>query len=255
MTFTIAITGKGGTGKTTVAALLINFFRKNFEGSILAIDADPNNNLHEALGLNVSKTVGDIREEILQSEKYSSPSMSKESYLEYLIYGEVVVEANDFDLIAMGRPEGPGCYCYVNHLLRKIIDNLAKNYRFVIMDTEAGLEHISRRTTRNIDVMLITTDISIRSLRTAKRIRDLAISLETKTRNFYVVVNRASQDMLPLILEELNKMNLELIGVIPEDPLVLEYDFKGKPLIDLPPHSPAIHAVANIVEKLKQLIQ
>ncbi|MEM2305707.1 MAG: AAA family ATPase, partial [Candidatus Methanomethylicia archaeon] len=145
MTFTIAVSGKGGSGKTTVSALIIDYLNRNKLGSVLAVDADPNTNLNEALGIEIKKTLGEVREELLKIGELTS---SREDYFEYLIYSEVIAEGDGFDLLPMGRPEGPGCYCYINHVLRKIIDKLSRNYDYVIMDTEAGLEHLSRRTTR-----------------------------------------------------------------------------------------------------------
>ncbi|MHB9090935.1 MAG: ATP-binding protein, partial [Chloroflexota bacterium] len=159
MTITIAVAGKGGTGKTTLAALLIRYLRENQVGSVLAIDADPSSNLNQALGMSVEHSVGDIREEMLEKvgKNAMEPGMAKADYLEYRIQ-ESLVEGSGVDLLAMGRPEGPGCYCAANNMLRVSVDRLAKNYDFVVIDNEAGLEHLSRRTTRDVDVLLVVSD-------------------------------------------------------------------------------------------------
>ncbi|MEM2510304.1 MAG: ATP-binding protein, partial [Candidatus Methanomethylicia archaeon] len=175
---------------------------------------------------------------------------SREDYFEYLIYSEVIAEGDGFDLLPMGRPEGPGCYCYINHVLRKIIDKLSRNYDYVIMDTEAGLEHLSRRTTRDVNVMLIVTDPSIRGILTAKRIRDLSIELDTKIRRFYIVANRIPKNSLNYIRDEIEKIELELIGCIPEDQNILIHDLRGLPITKISGDSPAVKAIEKIMAKI-----
>ena len=179
MTFTIAVSGKGGTGKTTVSALLVRALVEKEKKPILAVDADPNSNLNECLGVSLKRSVGDIRETLLEKQQSLPPDQSKESYLDYMIQSSLT-ESDAFDLLAMGRPEGPGCYCYVNNVLRKIVDSIASGYPYVVMDTEAGLEHLSRRTTRDLDVLIITTDPTTRGAATAKRIAELVKELDTK---------------------------------------------------------------------------
>lgn len=246
MAFTVAVSGKGGTGKTTVSALLVKWLIERGAESILAVDADPNTNFDQALGVSVATTVGDIREEMLENAQTGD----KERYLEYLIYDGVIVEGPRFDYLAMGRPEGPGCYCYVNHLLRRVLDRLTGSYDFVVMDTEAGLEHLSRRTTRDVDVMLVTVDGGLPSIRTAERIRELALKLENKVRKFYAVPNRVSESLLPRVEEELNKAGFEIVGHVPEDKRVMEYSVLGKPLLELPRDSEAVRAVSVIAESI-----
>ena len=247
MTFTIAVSGKGGSGKTTVSALIIDYLRRNRLGSILAVDADPNTNLNEALGIEIKKTLGDVREELLKIGEVTS---SREDYFEYLIYSEVVVEGEGFDLLPMGRPEGPGCYCYINHVLRRIIDKLSRNYDYVIIDTEAGLEHLSRRATRDVNIMLIVTDPSMRGVLTAKRIRDLAIELNTRIKRFYIVANRVSEEILNNIKDEIEKLGFKLIGYIPEDQNISLHDLRGLPIIKIPKDSPAVKAIEDIMVKI-----
>ncbi|MCS7365771.1 MAG: AAA family ATPase [archaeon GB-1867-035] len=254
MTFIITVTGKGGTGKTLIASLIVKHLTRMFkDSSILVVDADSNTNLNCALGISFKKTLGDLREEFINPP--DSSSGAKDLYFESMLYEEVLVESEYFDFIAMGRPEGPGCYCYVNHLLRHALDRLTKNYDFVVIDCEAGLEHLSRRTMRNIDVMLIVVDSSIRSIITAERIRELSKELELSVGNIYVVINRVNKHILPQLLEELLRRDFKIIGSIPEDPMVIDYDFKGKPLIDLPDNSLAVKSVGDILSRLYPLIK
>ncbi len=247
LTVTITVTGKGGTGKTLVATLILRHLMEIFgDKSFLVVDADSNTNLNRALGIEFKKTLGDLREEFLN---YTSGG-GKDLLFESALYEDVLVEADKFDFIAMGRPEGPGCYCYVNHLLRHVLDRLARSYDFVIIDCEAGLEHLSRRTTRNVDFMLIVVDPSIRSIVTAERIRDLALKLEIGVREIYVVINKITRVLAPRVIEELIKRNFKVIGSIPEDPMVIDYDLKGLPIIELPDNSIAVKATRKIIERL-----
>jgi CO dehydrogenase maturation factor len=245
----IAVSGKGGTGKTMFASLLVRTLSEMNGKDILAIDADPDENLSGALGLEFDKTIGDLREELLKERDKMPPGVSWRDLLEYKTMG-AIVEGDKFDLLVMGRPEGQGCYCAVNHVLREIIDTFAKNYDYVVIDTEAGLEHLSRRTTQDVDVMLVITDPSKRGVSTAKRIKDLSRHLEINFKDLFVIVNRVSQDKLSKIEEYSRELGLEILGSIPEDEKVLEYDFDGKPLIELPENSKALNAVREIVGRL-----
>jgi len=249
LAFTIAVSGKGGTGKTTIAGLIIRLLSERTNKTILAIDADPNANLNEVLGVSVNKAVGDIREDLLKIKEQLSPEISKEEYLNYTVQ-QALTEAKHFDLLVMGRPEGPGCYCYVNSVLRKIVDRLSDKYDVVIMDAEAGLEHFSRRTTKDVDILLITTDPTSRGIMTAKRVKKLIQELHTKVRYLYVIANRTPPSLTPILRKEIEEAGLELIGTIPEDPKVLEYDLQGKPLVELPESSEAVRAVAQILQRL-----
>lgn len=248
MGFSIVVTGKGGTGKTTIAALIVRALMEKTTKAILAVDADPNSNLNQVLGVPLKKTVGDVREELLHEKERLSPEMPKESYLEFMVQSSVV-EGSRFDLLAMGRPEGPGCYCYMNTLLRRIIDAISKNYPYVVMDAEAGLEHLSRRTTRDVDFMFIATDPTVRSVETARRILELSKQIETNVGQVYAIPNRVPQGLKTAVIRSVEDKGLECIGVVPEDLLVQEYDIAGKPLIELPESSPAYGAISEIVEK------
>jgi len=250
LTFSIAISGKGGTGKTTIAALLIQTIWKRTGGPVLAVDADPNSNLNELLGVETTKTVGEIREQLLKEKDKLPIEQTKEEYLNYMIQSSLV-ESEGFDLLVMGRPEGPGCYCYLNTLLRKIVDSLSKNYPYCVVDTEAGLEHFSRRTTRDIDVLLITTDPSSRGIATAKRIFDLVRDLNTKFGRIYVVANRVTPNMAENVKNQIASLDLECLGTVPEDPLIQQFDLDAKPLAELPESSPAHRSVEAIAERLQ----
>jgi CO dehydrogenase maturation factor len=250
VTFSIAVSGKGGTGKTTVSALLIRALVAKGKKPILAVDADPNSNLNESLGISLRRTVGDIRENLLDSQTTLSPDQTKESYLDSMIQSSLT-ESDAFDLLAVGRPEGPGCYCYVNNVLRKIVDSITSSYPYVVMDTEAGLEHFSRRTTRDLDVLLITTDPTSRGIMTAKRIVELVRELDTKVLHVYGIANRVPESVSNRVAEELQEAGLECLGVVPEDELVSQYELKGTPTYSLPEESKAVRSIAEIVDRLK----
>jgi len=241
--------GKGGTGKTTLSALIIRYLRSNGHGPILAVDADPNANLADALGLSATKSVGGTREDFFESKMKLSPGISKETHLEMKLH-EALVESQGLDLLVMGRPEGPGCYCYANNILRRHIDLLAKNYPFVIMDNEAGMEHLSRRTTQGVDYLLFLSDYSIKGIRTAGKIKELISQLKLKVKEEHLIVDRAAEELNPGLQEEIRKQGLELLGTVPTDSLILEYDLQGKSLLDLPDESPAVRVVAGMMEKM-----
>lgn len=257
----IAVAGKGGTGKTMVAALLIKYLVDNDRGSILAIDADPSTNLDLTLGIAIEETVGDIREET--SEQITSgsfmPGIAKPDYLELRI-NQALVEEKGFDLLAMGRPEGPGCYCAANNMLRLCIDHLSKAYDYVVIDNEAGLEHLSRRTTQNVDLLLIVSDPTMRGLATAERVAQLIHELKTQAGNIRLIVNRVptSEEGEPILAPQLKQFiadkQLKLAGLIPLDPLVAEYDTVGRPLVELPPETPARRSLEAAIDSLNGLI-
>jgi len=251
LSFSIAVSGKGGSGKTSVASLIIRYLMKNGSGPILAVDADPNANLGESLGLETKQTVGKILFDF-QGEKINiPPGMTKEAYLE-LKLNEVVVESKGLDLIAMGRGEGAECYCYPNLILRKFIDTLAENYTYMVMDNEAGMEHLSRRTTQNVDELLIISDHSVKGVRTVARIRDLVSELKLVVKRQSVVINFVPTNLDPLITEELTKLGIDSIATIPLDDEVYDYDLKQKPLLDLPDTSKAVRAIDNLMDEVLQ---
>jgi len=243
----IAVTGKGGCGKTTVAAFLVRLLVERGLGPILAVDADPNMNLNAALGLPVDATVGDVREDTLAQVESLPGGMSKTEYLRYRT-AEALVEAKGFDLIAMGRPEGPGCYCYANSILRACVDELVGRYPWVVMDTEAGLEHISRRTTRDVDVMLILSDPTVRGLETAFRIVELARSLKTRVGEFRLAINRVQGSIPQNLVALAAEHGFPELAAIPEDPEVRSLDAQGVPLVQVSSSSPALLAVSRLLD-------
>jgi CO dehydrogenase maturation factor len=253
MTKTIAIAGKGGTGKTSVAALLIKFLSQ--KGLVLAVDADPSTNLNQALGLPLddSKTVGRIREKMTEdvSKGRFSPSISKPEYLFSRIV-ESLAESKGFDLLAMGRPEGPGCYCAPNEFLRAALDKLVKDYKYsyIVMDCEAGMEHISRQTTRDVDVLLIMSDPTIRGVTVAARMKDLIGELRSNVGKVGLIVNRVKGELSPEIKKIIDESGLQVIALITEDPDIANLEMKGRPVTELPKESPLQLKVKEIAEGL-----
>lgn len=253
MTKTIAIAGKGGTGKTLIAALIIKLLSQ--KGLVLAVDADPAMNLNQALGLPLdeNRTIGKIREKMTEDvyKRRFSPSISKNEYM----YGKILeslVESTGFDLLAMGRPEGPGCYCAPNEFLRASLDQLVKSYKYdyIVMDCEAGMEHISRQTTRDVAVLLIMSDPTMRGITTAARIKELIGELRTKVDTVRLVVNRLKGELSPEITKVIDESALQIVATIPEDPNIAELEMKGTPLIELPQDSPLQVKVKEIANSL-----
>lgn len=244
----VSVAGKGGTGKTTLAALLIRYLLEHGRGPVLAVDADANANLHEALGIPRPTSISDILDEIRGGGRPPA-GMSREAYVEYRL-SQALSESTQVDLLVMGGPEGPGCYCYPNELLRRHMTRLAGNYRYLVMDNEAGLEHLSRRVAESVDVMFITSDVSVRGVRSAARIAELARSLDMGVGAFYLILTKARGDEPEVLKPHLEEAGLQLGGVIPYDPLVEEYDLHGRPLFQLPANSPAVRAVMRMLEEL-----
>ncbi|MFO7996879.1 MAG: AAA family ATPase [Dehalococcoidia bacterium] len=253
MTKTIAMAGKGGVGKTTVAALLVKLLSQ--KGLVLAVDADPSTNLNQALGLPLddSQTVGTIREKMTEdvSKGKLSPTIVKQEYL----FGKIVeslAESKGFDLIAMGRPEGPGCYCASNRFLRDSLDKLVEDhkYDYIVMDCEAGLEHISRQTTRDIDVLLIVSDPTIRGITAAGRMKKLIEELRSSVGKAGLIVNRVKGELSPEIKKAIEESGLQVIALIPEEPDMSDLEMAGRPVTDLPQESPLQLKVKEIVESL-----
>lgn len=246
---TIAISGKGGTGKSTIAALIIRWLGENLSQSILAVDADSNVNLNDLLGVKLKETVGAIREEMKSMVNNLPGGMTKQQFLEYKIHSSLV-EAPAFDLIAMGRPEGLGCYCYANNLLRDILKTLGENYDFVVMDNEAGMEHLSRRTAQDIDVLLVISDPSIRGVKTAGKISRLVKELKARVTEKYLILNRVHNSISRPVKKVIEDEGLELLHSIPEDERLLKMDQNGNPIWNLMPRSSAYQAVDQLMKKL-----
>jgi CO dehydrogenase maturation factor len=247
----LAVSGKGGAGKTTILTLILKTLIDHGKKNILVVDADPNTNLPETLGIKIKKTVGMIASDLKKSiERDSiSPSMTKKDILEYNIF-QTLAETDKFDLLAMGRTEGEGCYCTVNNLLTQILDTLSKNYDITLMDMEAGLEHLSRRTDRDVDIMVIVTDPSHMGMQTALRIKELAKEVHIKFKAMYMVANQFSPEMENIARDHSAKIGIEFGGIIPNDPNVQQYSLIGKSLLELPPNSPSLLAVENFLRKI-----
>jgi len=260
MTTTIALAGKGGVGKTTIAAMVVKYLAQVQPGAVLAIDADPSSNLNMVLGLDLDWTVGDIREDMLLQVKQSltaggaamgalSGGMSKHDYLDHHIRSSLA-EGARFDLIAMGRGEGPGCYCAVNHNLREVIDAMSKNYAYVVIDNEAGMEHLSRRTTRDVQHLLVVTDPTQRGVVAAERIAGFRKELDIHIDNSYLILNDMTGEVPAPLLERIKQLDIPLLGVVPHDETAKEFEFSARPLVELNDETPLYQAVAGMMQKI-----
>ncbi|MFO7963253.1 MAG: AAA family ATPase [Desulfobacterales bacterium] len=247
MPYEIALAGKGGTGKTTIAGLLIKYLEKKNKGPILAVDADSNANLNEVLGLQVTDTLGGAREDM---KKGMVPSgMTKDIFISMRME-EAVAEADGYDLIVMGQPEGAGCYCAANTLLTQFLEKLTGNYDYIVMDNEAGMEHISRLTTKNVDVLLIVSDTSRRGIESAIRIYQLAKNLNIGVSKSFLVINRVKEPLPEKALSAVKEEGLEIAGTIPDDETVYAFDFDGRPTIEIPEENAAVRAAYAIFDKI-----
>ncbi len=244
---TIALSGKGGVGKTFISSMLIK--RLSEHGSVLAIDADPDSNLPQALGVNVTKSVGQSREDIINAPMRSPVTNSKQEHLEQSIH-ESIQEFPQFDIIVMGRSEGEGCYCAVNHVIRGVIDTRARGYDFTVIDCHAGLEHLSRRTTRDVDIMLVVVEPTKNSVQTASRVMEISKELLIQFGAIFVVANRVTPENKPRMEELAKESGLEVVAYVPFEPLVGQYDGMGKPVSDIPRDSPAAKAIDQICQKI-----
>jgi CO dehydrogenase maturation factor len=249
MSIKIAVAGKGGCGKTSITALVIRYLKKNGKTPILAVDADPNANLGESLGLKVPQTIGRILDDF-QHEKISiPPGMTKEAYLDYKL-NETLVESQGLDLITMGRGQGPECYCYPNTVLKKFIDGLSDSYAYVVMDNEAGMEHLSRKTTEDVDALLLVSNHSVKGVRAIGRILELVGELKLHVKKKYILINIVPDKLDPLVADELKRLGLKADIIIPEDKTLYRHDLEQKPLMEMPDNSPAVQAVARLMAEL-----
>lgn len=245
----MAISGKGGTGKTTFTALLVKYLIQNRKGLLLAVDADPNSNLNEKLGVEVEQTIGNMREELIKNADKIPKGMSKVEYVNFQLK-QTLIEEEKFDLIAIGRQEGPGCYCYINNILRSYLDSLPEKYEYVLIDNEAGMEHLSRRTTRDVDILFIVSDPTRVGILTAKRIAEMADRLELEVKDKHLVINKISNfpKQLNIVIDECGFENYSLI---PKDSIIEEYSWTDMPILKSPNNSEAFISVGEIVKKLK----
>ena len=229
MSYIIALAGKGGTGKTTVAALIIRAIKELKLGSILAIDADPNSNLGELLGINNPESIGTILDEISANPDKIPSGMTKDRFIQFKVQS-AVFEGEGVDLLNMGKPEGPGCYCFVNNVLRGAMTELIKNYDFVIIDNEAGLEHLSRRTTRTADALIVVSDATSVGLKSASRIKDLVKELKFEVKKRFLLINRFNPKVDK---EKINATGLDYLGNLPLDADIEAMSLAGKSVFDL----------------------
>lgn len=246
---TIAVAGKGGTGKTTIAALAVRYLLNRGQTPVLAVDADPNSNLGQTLGMDVGITVGSMREEGFAGDRDIPGGMTKDQYVEYKMH-EALAEGEGFDLLTMGRPEGQGCYCFANHLIRRFMDGLSEDYLHVIMDNEAGLEHLSRRTTRKTDVLLAVADAGIRGIQAARRVLDLAEEMKIDVGQSMFVLNRVTATAREALMPEIERLQLPLVAMVPEDPGLFTAEIKGRSLLDLADDAPAVGGTAGLFDKI-----
>ncbi|MEA2059506.1 MAG: AAA family ATPase [Thermodesulfobacteriota bacterium] len=251
MSKVIALAGKGGVGKTTVSALALRYLARNNASPVLAVDADPNSNLGETLGMNVEKSVGDIREDFMRDPQGVPSGMDKIVYIEMLM-NQVIIESKDFDLLVMGRQEGQGCYCMVNNILNRFTEQLEKNYKYLLVDNEAGMEHLSRRTRGKVDKLILVTDYALRGLRAVGRINEMLDELKLDIKSLGLVVNRAPAELSPAFMAEVEKIAIPVLCTIPGDDALLEFDMEQKSLMDLPDDSPAVLAVNKMMAAVTQ---
>jgi CO dehydrogenase maturation factor len=244
----VSVAGKGGTGKTTLAALLVRWLLEQGKTPVLVVDADPNANLGEALGVSWEGTISEVLEKA-RAKQGAAAGMATSTFIEYQL-NQVLTEARGFDLLVLGGPEGPGCYCFPNEMLRHYMEKLSGNYPYLVMDNEAGLEHLSRRVARDVDVLLVTSDPTVRGVRSAGRIARLARSLGVVSGRVEFVLSMARDADEPALQEEMESLGITPLGIVPYDETVVEYDLQGRPLFDLPADAPAWRAVAALAEKL-----
>lgn len=260
MATVIALAGKGGVGKTTLAALMVKFLVENRAGSVLAIDADPSTNLNIALGMEMEVTVGDVREDLLDQVKLTLTQggaamgtlpggVTKRDFLDYHIRSSLA-EGDRCDLIAMGRPEGAGCYCAVNHNLREVIDAISRNYSYIIIDNEAGMEHLSRRTTRDVDHLIVVAEPTYRSTVVAERISNLRNELDINVKNTWFVFNRVNGEVPQPLIDMLASQDVQLLGSVPADTDVANLEVNGRPAVEIDNDSPTYLALAKLMDKI-----
>ena len=251
----IAVAGKGGVGKTTLCGLLIQYLCESGRGPVLAVDADANSNLNEVLGVGTEVTLGELREELERAgvdSRYQIPAgITKQAYLEMRL-ADTITEEDDYDLMVMGRTQGQGCYCFVNGLVQTQIQKLQSHYPFVVVDNEAGMEHISRGLLPTMETAILVSDCSRRGVQAAGRIAGLMAELNFKPKQTGLIINRAPDGKLDEgTMEEIRSQNLELLGVVPHDDMVYRFDCDGRPTVQLPKDSQVRNALAGIIDKLK----
>lgn len=245
----IAVAGKGGTGKTTICALLVRNLVDKKDGAVLALDADPNSNLNELLGIRIKSTVGQLVEDFKKKGAVISSGMYKDQMVEINIH-QSVIEGKGFDLLVMGRGEGPGCYCAANNLFKKYIDMLQGSYCYVVMDNEAGMEHLSRKTTHDIKYLLIISDPTPRGVLTAARLRDLSKELNINAQEVFLILNRVDKELDPRLLNYINEQKFKILATINTDKEIINIELDGKTIFDLSSDSIALLQTKDLLKKL-----
>lgn len=249
---TLAVAGKGGVGKTSISALLVKALVEAGRKPILAIDADSNSNLHEVLGIRQPRSVGCVREDTRKLGEDIPGGMTRDRFMEYQIQASLE-ETRNLDFLSMGRPEGPGCYCMANNILREVISKLTSNYSFVVIDNEAGMEHLSRRTEEEVDHLFIISDPAPRSLRTIKRILELIDELGGRVHHKHLILSRVQgtlDDLPDGTKKEIGSLPYAPEGMIPYDENLVDLDLQGKPLLEISSDAPSYKAVKEMLQKI-----
>ncbi|KPK30496.1 MAG: hypothetical protein AMK70_14050 [Nitrospira bacterium SG8_35_1] len=250
MAFVIGLAGKGGTGKTTIAALTVRYLLEKRKKAVLAVDADSNSCLNEALGVEIHATIGKLREDSLAAVRSGGErpgGMSMEQLFDYQVQ-QSIIESTGFDLMVMGRPEGPGCYCAANNIIRKYTDQLSEKYAYVVIDNEAGMEHLSRRTTHSVDLLMAVSDPTLKGLRTAGRISELVDELSLDVARRELIVNRISEEHFTKLKDAAGDLPYEKVFNVPNDDRIFELDLEGRPVFELPADSAAVQKVFAILD-------
>ncbi|MBI5100800.1 MAG: AAA family ATPase [Nitrospirae bacterium] len=250
MAYVIALAGKGGTGKTSIASLTVKYIMEKRKKPVLAVDADSNSCLNEALGVPIHATIGGLREDALEKIRGGGDrpgGMSMEQLFDYQV-SQSVIEAKGFDLMVMGRPEGPGCYCAANNIIRKYTDKLSETYDYVVIDNEAGMEHLSRRTTHKVDLLLIVSDPSVRGVKTAERIQNLVKELNLDVAANAIIINRVSDKDGAELKKYAEGLGLTVAAMIPQDQNIFDYDLQGRAICELPSDSPAVAGLFGLLD-------
>lgn len=253
MAYVIAFAGKGGTGKTSLAGLTIKYLVSRKKGPILAVDADSNACLNEALGITIHSTIGKLREEALETIRGGGDrpgGMSMEQLFDYQVQ-QSIIESKDFDLMVMGRPEGPGCYCAANNIIRKYTDLLSEKYPYVVIDNEAGMEHLSRRTTHKVDLLIIVSDPTFKGILTAKRINELVDELKLDVDKRALVINRVVGYEVEDLKKMAEKSGVDILGFVPQDEMVFRFDLEGRPVYELPENAPSVKAFFDALQSIQ----
>ncbi|MFC1669712.1 AAA family ATPase [Spirochaetota bacterium] len=245
----IAVAGKGGTGKSTISALIIRSLLKNNKTPVLAIDADPNSNLPESIGIDIENSIGSVLSDFIRNKGEIPQGMTKQAFLEFKFH-QILKEGKDLDMMVMGCPEGPGCYCAANSMLKGYYEDLSKNYKYVVVDNEAGMEHLSRKTTSEIDYLLFVSNYSLKALKTIERLSDMIDELRLNVGKRYLIVNQTPNEMEQSFVDEINRIEIPYLGNIVKDDLIEEYDVKGVPLTELPDSSKAVESIEKMLKNI-----